>query len=561
MGRTARLLPALLGLVALAGCTNAPPPPLVTTPVASTTPSRRVNPGEVVVGVDSVTGGLNPHKVSDQSAVTTALATLLLPSVFRPAPDGTARLDTTLMVSAEVTSADPYTVTYQIRPEASWADNAPIAAEDFVYLRDQLRSAPGAIGAAGYQLISNIAAREAGKIVEVTFAKPYPGWRSLFTGLVPAHLLKDVPGGWANALKDGYPTSGGPFAVKTLDRDRGEIVLERNDRYWERPAALDRIILRRGDPAAVADALRAGHEQLALLQADAAGATMLTALGTGVSVHTVARSTVAALILRPLGPDLAAEGVRRALVALLDREPLIAIGTGNGPASRLRADAEVLAPAVPGYTPTVPAGPPVKPNRDLAAQLLTESGYAKVSGAWTRAGRALTLVIAAPAERQPYVAMAYEVQRQLAVEGVASKVITAPADVLITSQLTAAPSTEETINLVLAPQPAGGDPATAMATNFGCVNRSDGSAPAPLSPTGSCDLAIQPTIDAALTGAVSLADALSTVEPALWRQAVSVPLYQEADTLAVRAEMSGVTPGPPLAGPFPGAPEWRRTPN
>jgi ABC-type transport system substrate-binding protein len=561
VGRTvARLLPVLLGLAALAGCTNAPPPPLVTTPVASTTPSQKPNLGEVVVGVDGMAGGFNPHKMSDQSAVTTALSTLLLPSVFRPAPDGTPRLDTTLMVSAEVIKADPYTVSYQIRPEASWADNAPIAAEDFVYLRDQLRSAPGAIGAAGYQLISGITARDAGKTVEVTFSKPYPGWRSLFSGLVPAHLLKDAPGGWNNALKDGFPTTGGPFTIKTLDRDRGEIVLERNDRYWEQPPALDRIILRRSDESGAVDALRAGHDQLALLQADAAGASVLNGLGQGVAVSTVAHPTVASLVLRPAGPDLATESVRRAIVALLDRDTLITVGTGNGPATKLRADAQVLAPSAPGYAATVPAGSPVTPDPGLAQSLLTEAGYTRTAAGWAREGRALDLVIAAPEERPAYVAIAGEVRRQLSAAGVNARVVTMPAADLISSQ-PATPSGDEAVNLMVAPQPVGGDPATELATNFGCTTKSDGSPPTALSPIGTCDPAVQPTIDAALTGAISLPDALSTVEPALWRAAVTVPLYQEADTLAVRAEMSGVTPGPPLAGPFAGAPDWRRAPS
>ncbi|HET9138616.1 ABC transporter family substrate-binding protein [Actinophytocola sp.] len=559
--RRARLrkhsLAVLLGAAFLAGCTNAPPPPLVTTPVGSTTPVRKVDPGEVVVGVDSVAGGLNPHKVADQSALTTALSTLLLPSVFRPAPDGTPRLDTTLMVSAEVTRAQPYTVTYQIRPEASWADNAPIAAEDFVYLRDQLRDAPGTIGAAGYQLISNITTRDAGKIVEVTFAKPYPGWRSLFSGLVPAHLLKDAPGGWTDALKDGYPTTGGPFAIKTLDRVRGEVVLERNDRYWEQPPPLDRIILRRADEQGVVDALRAGHDQLALMRTDSAGAALIESLGETVTTHTVPRPTVATLVVRPVGQDLAADPVRRAVVAMLDRDAVITVGTAGGPEAALRADAQVLPPTAPGYAATVPPGPPAKPDRTLARSLLTEAGYSDATGAWTRNGTQLTLVIGAPEERLAYVTMAGEVRRQLLAEGIMAKVVTAPASELYSTRLAAADAGEQ-LNLLIAPAPAGGDAASVMATNFGCAVGSENPAPVPVSPVGTCDPTITPTVDAALSGAIALSDALSAVEPALWRQAVSVPLYQEADTLVIRPEMAGVRPGPPLAGPFAGAPDWRR---
>lgn len=564
MGRRNGVIAAIAAIALLSGCTNAPPPPLVNTPIASTTPSRSVNPGEAVIGVDSVAGGFNPHKPGDQSAVTTALSTLLLPSVFRPAPDGTPQLDRTLMVSAEVTKAEPYTVSYQLRPDASWSDGAPIAAEDFVYLSEQLRGAAGGIGAAGYRLISNFAARDGGKIVEVTFAKPYPGWRSLFAGLLPAHLLKDAPGGWTNALADSFPASGGPFLVKTMDRDRGEIALERNDRYWEQPSALDRIILRRSDQSAIVDALRSGHDQLALAGVDATGASLIGALGPTVAAHPVARPTVVTLLLRPDGPDLADPRVRQAVAALLDRQPLITIGTGGGPAAKLRADAQVLPPTAPGYAATLAAqSPPARPDPGLAQQLLTQAGYVSTGGTWTRAGRPLTVVIAAPAERESYQRIAAEVQRQLAAAGIQVRTETPEAEDLF-ARLAARPSADtqndNAINLIVAPQPAGGDPATVLATNFGCAAKTEQTdATDPANPAGFCDPTLQPNIDAALTGAVSLSDALSSVEPALWRQWVSIPLYQEADMLVIRPEMSGVAAGPPLAGPFTGAAGWRRT--
>jgi ABC-type transport system substrate-binding protein len=557
------IITVLVGLAVLTGCTNAPPPPLVTTPVASTVPNRPANPREVVVGVDNVAGGYNPHKLADQSAVTTALANLLLPSVFRQAPDGTPELDTTLMISAEVTKAQPYTVVYQIRREASWADNAPIAAEDFVYLREQLRDAPDAINSAGYRLISNISARDAGKVVEVTFDKPYPGWRSLFSGLVPAHVLKDAPGGWSGALQDNFPTTGGPFAIKTIDRDRGEIVLERNDRYWEQPAALDRIILRRADQRGLVEALRAGHDQLALARLDSSFAALLDQPEPVVTRHTAARSTVVTLLVRPTGDDLRAEGVRRAIVALLDRAQLIATGAGDSAMVKTPADAQVLAPSAPGYTSTLPAGlSPGKPDFDLATLQLSDAGYVKTTGSWARNGRQLSLVVGAPAERPSYVDIAQEVVRELAVQGVQARVVTLPGAELISriqAQTTANGNGDDLINLAVVPMPTGGDPATTMATNFGCVTRSGNAPPTPLSAIGSCDQAIQPTIDAALTASIPLSDALSTVEPAVWRQAVSIPLYQEAETLAVRPEMSGVDIGSSLSGPFAGAAAWKRT--
>jgi hypothetical protein len=81
----------------------------------------------------------------------------------------------------------------------------------------------------------------------------------------------------------------------------------------------------------------------------------------------------------------------------------------------------------------------------------------------------------------------------------------------------------------------------------------------PANPIGYCDPGVQPTIDAALTGSLSVTEALTSVEPALWRAAVALPLYQDAEVLAVRDEVTGVTDGAGFAGPFVGAAFWKRT--
>ncbi|SDJ32641.1 ABC-type transport system, substrate-binding protein [Actinokineospora alba] len=555
MRKSRWVLAASTAVVCLTSCTNAPPPPLVTTEVAQTAPTRPVNPGEAVVGVDSVAGGLNPHKLSDQSMVTTALAQAMLPSVFRTGPDGTPQLDQTLMLSAQVTNTEPYTVTYRLRPEASWSDAAPIAAEDFVYLWERLRDEPGVIDGMGYRLISNISAREAGRVVEVTFAKPYPGWRSLFSSLLPAHLVKDSPGGWANVLADNYPVTGGPFSLRLLDRVRGEVILERNDRYWDPPAALDRIVLRRGDLNGITGALRTAHNQLALTALGAQGVTQVAGLGASVTHKTVPRPSVATVLLRPVSPAMADVRVRSAIAAIIDRGALVKAGTGGGPQSALTANAQVLAPGAAGYAAT---GPNTGPDPALAERLLTEAGYLKTAGTWTSTNAVLNLVIAVPADRPAYAAMAAELRKQLTAAGITVKVVSPPGAELFTT-LPAAATAKDPVDLLIAPLPVSQDPATALATRFGCASTSD-DAPGPIAanPVGFCDPTIQATIDSAVTGEVPLASALAALEPVLWNRALTLPLYQEADDLIVRTDMTGVTAGPPLAGPFAGAATWRR---
>ena len=109
----------------------------------------------------------------------------MLPSVFRPDIDGDLQLDQTVATSAQVTAQNPFTVTYELNLEASWTSNAPIAAEDFVYLWERMRDEPGVVDAAGYRLITDVRSRAAGKAVDVVFSQPYPAWKTLFSEPAP----------------------------------------------------------------------------------------------------------------------------------------------------------------------------------------------------------------------------------------------------------------------------------------------------------------------------------------------------------------------------------------
>jgi ABC-type transport system substrate-binding protein len=546
-----RVVIGFVALALLAACSNTPPPPVVGTVTQRPSTAPPQKPGEIVVGVDSITGGYNPHVLADQSTITTALSTMMLPSVFRTAADGSPQLDRTLMISADVVKPEPYTVQYRLRGDAAWSDSAPIAAEDFVYLREQMRDEPGGVDSAGYRLISDIRAEEGGKLVEVTFSAPYPGWRSLFTSLLPAHLLKDAPGGWDQVLETGFPASGGPFSIKQLDMPRGEIVLERNERYWERPAVADRIVLRRADQPGLADALSTGHDQLVVARTNAAGAELLNGLGEKVKVQVTPRPSVVSVVLRPAGAVMQDERVRSALISLLDREALITAGTAGGPAAKLRADSLVLGPSQAGYAPTGPL------PRDPAAaqQQLTQAGYTLVGSSWTKDGQPLTIVLGAPAEREPYLTVAKEIQRQLQAAGVQVKLVTPPGDQLLR------PATEGSANIIVAPRPVSDNPVAVLASMYGCpVRIGDSATLPPGNITGFCDTSLQPTIDQALTGATPLPDAIANVEPRIWRQSVAIPLFQQADSVAVRSELTIGDVIAPLNAPFGSAVTWQRNP-
>nr|WP_228046973.1 ABC transporter family substrate-binding protein [Saccharopolyspora sp. HNM0983] len=557
----------------MAACSNAPPPPVVSEPppdAPSTTtsaPPEQPMPVEVVVGVDELEGGFNPHALADMSPTSSALADLMLPSVFRPAEDGSLQLDTTLMESAEVVpGTDDFTVRYDIQRQASWSDGAPIAAEDFVYLWEQLRSQPGVAEPAGYRLIEDVASRRGGKTVEVTFERPYPGWRTLFDNLLPAHLLRDAPRGWSTVLDDGYPASGGPFAIRQVDLDRGEIVLERNDRFWGEPARSDRLVLRAVDNARQVEALRSGDSHMALFGADAATMRSLEELGDTVDLINMPRPVTMELLLRPDSRGMSDPGVRGAVTAALDRNRLVEAGTGGRPAGQLPAHAQVLSPSEEAYRPTEPPGAiPPAPDPQRVERLLTEAGYERSAGAWLRDGRPLNLVIAAPFEHESYIAIAETAAEQLRAQGIQATVVTPTGDQLFGDMLAADPRSTGTggagsVDMAVAPRPAGGDPASMLASAYGCPGVSPGGeTPFPYNAAGFCDRLLQPTIEAGLSGEVPFDKVSDEVESVLWRDAVAVPLYQQAQVLAVRKEVEGVRPGNGFAGPFSTAAQWLGT--
>lgn len=436
------------------------------------------------MAIDSVGPGFNPHLLSDQSPVSAAISSLVLPSSFRPIPDGSTptgsrwEMDPTLLESAEVTSEDPFTVTYTIRPEAAWTDNAPIGADDYWYLWQQMVSEPGVVDPAGYDLITGVQSIEGGKTAVVTFSQPYPAWRELFNDLLPAHIVKDVPGGFSAGLVRALPVTGGQFRVDNIDPQRDEILLARNDRYWSTPAKPDEILFRRaGSPSALADSMRNGDTQVAQVHG---GQTVSAQLGAIPDVRTarIATPRVMQLTLRAQQPQLAESQVRKAILGLLDVDLLAAVGAASDNTVTL-AQAQVRTPSDPGYAPTAP--PPL--TREAALELLIGAGYTvalepsstspgpppptpvppATRGRISRDGEPLTLVIGTAANDPTSIAVANTAADQLRNLGISASVLPLDPPVLYGEA-----AEENRIDAIVGWHQAGGDLATALASRYGC---------------------------------------------------------------------------------------------
>lgn len=565
----------------LTACTADPPPAIQSTETATTTPpaAPTATGNPVVVAIDDVGTGFNPHLTADQSPATTAVSTLVFPSAFRPvrSVDG-ARTewvpDTSLLVSADVTSEAPFTVTYRLRTESQWSDGAPIAAEDFRYLWQQMIEAPGVVDPAGYAAIEDVQSGDGGKTVSVVFSRPYPAWRELFTNLVPSHLLKDLPGGFERGLRDNVSVSGGHFRIDTVDRGRDEILLERNDRFWGSPATPDQILLRRGGTdAQVADSLRSGDAQLAEVRGGPSLTAQLDAIP-NVRTDTRFRSRTLELTLNGRVPALADPAVRQSVMGLLDVDLLSTVASG-ATAGVSAARAQIVSPSQPGYAPTRPAPLP----REEAVAGLVAAGFTPVplppalaptSGASTTTetepplvsgAQPLSLTLGAPQNDAIAVAVANTAADQLRDAGVDARVTPLdPEELYGTALATGA------VDAVVGWSRAGGDPATALASRFGCAavppvevtgpDAEDAAVVGPLS--GVCDPALGPAIAATETAADPVA-AVMALQPGLWALHTVLPIVQDSSVVAVGPGVSGAAlTGPIEVGIFGDADRWAR---
>ncbi len=616
-------LVSVVGLVLSACTVNPPPAPQSTdTPHNSVPPPPRVS--QIIMGIDSIGAGFNPHLLSDLSPVNAAISALVLPSAFRPVPDPNTptgsrwEMDPTLLVSAEVTSQNPFTVTYKIRPEAQWTDNAPIAADDFWYLWHQMVSQPGVVDPAGYDLITGVQSLEGGKQAVVTFSEPYPAWKELFNNILPAHIVKDVPGGFAAGLARALPVTGGQFRVESIDPQRDEILIARNDRYWGPPAKPGLILFRRaGAPAALADSVRNGDTQVAQVHGGSAAFAQLSAIP-DVRTARIVTPRVMQLTLRATQPKLADTQVRKAILGLLDVDLLAAVGAGSDNTVTLD-QALIRAPSDPGYEPTAPpamttpaalallegAGYKVEPNTSASpatpAPGPPNTGPPEViRGRISKDGQQLSLAIGVAANDPTAVAVANTAADQLRNVGIAATVLALDPVTLYRDALN-----DNRVDAIVGWHQAGGNLATRLAARYGCPALQSTQVPAsteptPTSPapggpapstgpatrsatptstpppsrpadpnalvqapsnlTGICDRSIQSNIDAALNGTKNINDVITAVEPRLWNMSTVLPILQDTTIVAAGPSVQNVS----LSGAVPvgivgDAGQWTKT--
>lgn len=266
----------VLALPVLTGCggsedeeaTGATP---VSADLAVTDRERVADGGTLNWAVDSVPATFNAFQ-ADADATTARVAGAVLPALFVTDEKGQPQRNPDFLEDASIVEREPkQVVLYKINQQAVWGDGREVGAADFVAQWRALRGKESAYWTArnaGYERIEKIEKGANDLEVKVTYAKPYADWRSLFTPLYPKEVM-----GTPNAFNDGARTklklTAGPFRPVKVDRQDGSVVLERNPRWWGKPAKLDKLVLRAVPREERAAALALGRVDLAEIDRDA----------------------------------------------------------------------------------------------------------------------------------------------------------------------------------------------------------------------------------------------------------------------------------------------------
>jgi peptide/nickel transport system substrate-binding protein len=505
--------------------------------------------GTVTFAAFALPTGFNPHTSVNFGTAQDAVGNVY-PSVFRPQPDFSVRLDSELMEGAELTAEEPQTVTYRIKRDAVWSDGTPISDDDFAYLWRQSNGSDrrvDVVSTVGYRDIERVSGSPDGKTVTVRFARPFADWRSLFSNLLPAHHVERQRGGWGTGL-DRRPEripSGGPFRIDRYDREQQSLTLERNPRYWGRPAHLDRIVLRYlPDATAQADAMRTDEVDVIYFpnpQVDVArliqglpGAASEVRTGLGFEHLTFN-------LAHPILRDLA---VREAIALAVDRQQLLdrTVGQASDRAQVLGNRIWLVGQAA--YEDH--SGGYGRGDLAAAAARLEQAGWTEgADGVRVRNGRKLLLRYTTTKGVRLREQAGELLQDQLARVGIGLELRPTAGNVLFGDQLPGGGFDIAAFAWV-------GNPFTVSGNRDTYVTGSD------LNYGRFSD----PEVDALFERATAELDpdrsaALANqIDRRLWEGLPSIPLYQRATILAWRDTLRNVTENPTTEGPLWNAESW-----
>ncbi|MGH3443606.1 MAG: ABC transporter family substrate-binding protein [Nitriliruptorales bacterium] len=200
---------------------------------------QRVEGGTVVFGADQEPAIMNSFLEEGNLFANGLIAEAILEGAYEVLPDFTYSPQL-IDGEAEVTE-DPFTVTYNIKQEATWSDGTPVTAEDFVFTFDTIMNEDYTITSRdGYDKITNAEVVDE-KTVTFTYGEVFAPYRDLFDEILPKHLLEgeDFNTVWNDTL-----VGSGPYLMGEWTKG-SQVTLTKNENYWaETKPSIDEVVIR-----------------------------------------------------------------------------------------------------------------------------------------------------------------------------------------------------------------------------------------------------------------------------------------------------------------------------
>jgi peptide/nickel transport system substrate-binding protein len=362
----------------------------------------------------------NYHNLDGTLADNADVIGALMPGTFEYNAKAEPRLDEEYVTKAELTAESPkQVVTYQINPKAKWDDGTAITWKDFETQWKALNGSNEVFKVAstqGYDKMESVVRGKDDLEVIVTFKEPYADWRGEFNPLYPASTNSD-PAVFNDGWKEKFITTAGPFKVEGIDKTAQSITLVRNEKWWGRPAKLDRIIYRVIDADAQIGALANGEIDFIDVGPDVDKLKQAEQTP-GVKLHKAAGPNFRHITINSQTEVLKDVKVRKALALAINRETI-----GRAMLTPLGFEATPLNNHIfmtnqKGYQSN--AGDLEKSDPEAAKALLEEAGWKLVGDVRQKDGKPLKVRFVIPANVATSAKESQQVQQML--KGVGAQV-------------------------------------------------------------------------------------------------------------------------------------------
>ncbi len=473
----------------------------------------------------------NGNQVNGQDGDWLEMDTVVLPHLFPLSPQGEPTANPNYLASAQVTSASPQVVTYELNPAAKWSSGTPLGWKDFYAMWQAMNgksSAYIAFSNAGYNQISSVRQGASPQEVKVTFTSPFADWKSLFDPLYPAAdytTAAQFNKAWVN----GPPITAGAWRIASLNQTAKTVTMTPDPGWWGPRPKLSAIVWQDLDASAITDAYLNNEIDLTSARAPETYKQLKNAPNT--SIRYAGQLDETLITFSGTRGPLKDVRVRQAVMEAIDRDAIVRVAANGLPVHLTPLGNHLFMPNQPAYRDN--SGQFGRYDPTAAGKLLDAAGWTRSASGKTRtrAGQPLKITITIPtASTSPSLQISELIQSMLAQVGIQLSIQQVSSDDFFTKYINVGD-----FDLTIFRQQPTPFLSTSMSPVFELASGANG---------GNFGGVGSPQIDsllgqAAKTLSETTADALyNQADKLIWQAGHSLPLYQTPEIDAVRKDLA-----------------------